>query len=118
MSVPTSTEFRRHLGHLIRKARIEKDMTQQVLADRLKVTRGAVAAMEAGRQGVDCYRLVQMAEILEVHVGYFLGRPTPKFDPNQDVLRGVLESDVMSGKITQSVADWILKLRDDLPKEG
>jgi len=58
----------RRLGHEIRKVRNEKNLTQEKLAQALGLSRPAVANIEKGRQGIDVFRLHEIATVLEIPV--------------------------------------------------
>ena len=54
--------------------RQEKKMSQQDLADRLKISRSAVGMYEQGRRGPDFDILDDVAELFDVDFNYMLGK--------------------------------------------
>lgn len=56
-----------------RKLRKEKQITQQVIADYLGITRQAIAAYEKGKREPNLSMIVKIAEFFEVSVDYLLG---------------------------------------------
>ena len=64
-----------NIGALISKLRKEKGMTQQELADKLKITDKAVSKWERGLACPDISILPQVAEILGVNVDDILSNP-------------------------------------------
>lgn len=63
------------LGNFISELRKEKDLTQQELADELKLTDKAVSKWERGLSCPDISLLVPLSEILGVSVNeFFLGK--------------------------------------------
>lgn len=54
------------VGELIRKARTRAGMTQEQLADRVKLTRTSVTNIEKGRQRLLVHTLIDIAAALEV----------------------------------------------------
>ncbi len=58
----------------LRKLRVEKDITQQDMADFLGITRPAYTAYESGRRQPDNESLSKLADFFNVSVDYLLGR--------------------------------------------
>jgi transcriptional regulator with XRE-family HTH domain len=58
----------REIGSLIRRHRRSKDLTQAELAERLGISRGALANIETGRQSVLVHQLYRFAAALEKNV--------------------------------------------------
>ena len=56
----------RRIGNEIRKGRLNKNMTQEKLAQALGLSRPAVANIEKGAQGLDVFRLFEIAGILDL----------------------------------------------------
>lgn len=55
-------------GEKIRKLRIDNNMTQEALADRLGVTREYIGRVERGRNGISIDMAIGMSEIFEVKI--------------------------------------------------
>lgn len=68
-------EFDRSLGDRIRGARQRVGVRQEQLADALGLSRTSITNIERGRQGVQAYLLVRIAEVL--------GRPVADLLPDQ-----------------------------------
>jgi transcriptional regulator with XRE-family HTH domain len=66
---PTSRDAR--IGHRIRALRLQRNLSQTALADRLDLTFQQVQKYEKGTNRVGAVRLAEIAEILEVPVTYF-----------------------------------------------
>jgi transcriptional regulator with XRE-family HTH domain len=60
------------IGIRIRATRRERGLTQDELADRVGVSRSAVAQWETGRTGQVTGNLSRIADVLEVNVEYLL----------------------------------------------
>lgn len=58
--------FNIELGKAIKQAREEKGMTQQMLADRLSVSRSCVANWEQGTRNIYMDQFVKACEILQI----------------------------------------------------
>ena len=56
----------------ISRARLRAGMSQQVLADRMGLSRSAVAAMEAGQRALKAEELARLAEIFGLSMAFFL----------------------------------------------
>jgi transcriptional regulator with XRE-family HTH domain len=61
-----------HIGTRIRAARRDRGLTQDELADRVGVSRSAVAQWETGRTGQVTGNLSRIAGVLEVNVEYLM----------------------------------------------
>ena len=59
------------VGHRIRALRLQRNLTQTALADRLDITFQQVQKYEKGTNRVGAGRLADIADILEVPVSYF-----------------------------------------------
>ena len=65
-----------YLGERIKAARIQAGLTQEELADRIGVSRGAVARWELGEIEPKLRNLVVLSELLNVSTDYLLGIKT------------------------------------------
>jgi HTH-type transcriptional regulator/antitoxin HipB len=59
-------ELRRAVGARIRKARLARGLSQAELAEKMELSRPAIASIEAGRQGLLVDQLVAIAHLLDV----------------------------------------------------
>ena len=60
------------IGERLKKARIDKKMTQEKLAEKLDVSIAFLSRIERGNSHVNLKRLTQICEILGVSEGYIL----------------------------------------------
>jgi transcriptional regulator with XRE-family HTH domain len=74
----------RELGALIRRRRRGLDLTQAQLAARLRISRGALANIETGRQNILLHQLYRFAAALGMNVHDLL--PLPKEMNVKDLL--------------------------------
>ncbi len=65
----------------LRKLRVDKDLTQQDMADFLGITRPAYTAYESGRRQPDNETLSKLADFFTVSVDYLLCRTDVKNPP-------------------------------------
>ncbi|MEX0759364.1 MAG: helix-turn-helix transcriptional regulator [Tistlia sp.] len=72
-------KIERHVGRRIRERRILLGLTQQRLAEMIGVTYQQAHKYERGINRVSAGRLYELAQALEVEVGYFFD----EFDPTQ-----------------------------------
>lgn len=70
----------RDIGKNIKQLRIQKNMTQDALAEKLFVTRQTVSNYETGKSRPDIDMLMKIAEVLEVDIHAVLYGPAPKHD--------------------------------------
>lgn len=93
--------LREKLGERLRSARLRAGLSQAGLAERLNISRPAVASIESGRQGISVDQLVEMAQQLDVNptalLAEALGAPEP----------AVQELD----KLPDAHRTWILELK-------
>ena len=68
------------IARRIRERRLELNLTQQELADRLGVTRGNITQFEMGRNKIKHNTLSKLAEILEKPVAYFMSEDDKYYD--------------------------------------
>ena len=69
----TEEDYGRQIGKRARLARIDLDLNQDEIARKAGVSRNFVSAIERGAQGLDTWRLRQLATALGVPVGWLLG---------------------------------------------
>ena len=69
--------FRRRLGARVRKARIAKELSQAELAEKMELSRPAIASIEAGRQGLMVEQLMLLAHLLDVAAEQLLREDGP-----------------------------------------
>lgn len=60
------------IGERLKKARTEKKITQEVLADKMEVSIAFLSRIERGNSHINLKRLIQICEILEVSEGEIL----------------------------------------------
>lgn len=60
------------IGSRIKKARIEKHMTQENLADKLDISVAFLSRVERGSAHINLTRLNQLCNILDISEGYLL----------------------------------------------
>jgi len=94
--------FRRILGDRLRSARLHSGLSQQGLAEKLGLSRPAVASIEGGKQAVTVEQLVEMCSHLNVNVADILGEALGARAHGQ----GQLE------KLPEGVRAMIQKLKD------
>lgn len=59
-------DFYKELGSLVKSERIKKEMSQEILADQLELTRASIINLEKGRHKPSIYQLILIAELLQV----------------------------------------------------
>ena len=62
------------IGKIIKKLRKENNMTQEDLANKLGITRGAVSLYEQDKRKIDYKSINKLADIFGVSSDYILGR--------------------------------------------
>ena len=60
------------IGERLRKARIEKNLTQENLAEKIDVSVAFLSRIERGNSHINLKRLTQICKILDVTEGYIL----------------------------------------------
>jgi transcriptional regulator with XRE-family HTH domain len=71
----TEAALRRQIGRHLHIRRTWLELTQSEVAQRAKVTRNFVSAIERGVQGLDAWRLWAVAEALGVTLDWLLAGP-------------------------------------------
>lgn len=81
--------FYAELGRRIKRARQQKALTQQALADAIGLTRTSITNIECGRQPVMAHHLVRIASSLGVELISLLPSPVPPPPEITAKLRGL-----------------------------
>jgi transcriptional regulator with XRE-family HTH domain len=66
VSDPTERAFLRQLGKNVRLQRVNRDLSQEQLAQAARLSRNFVSSIERGTHGIDIVRLVRLAMALGV----------------------------------------------------
>ncbi|MEV6255425.1 helix-turn-helix domain-containing protein [Nocardia sp. NPDC051911] len=83
MSEGQGNDEGRYIGRQVRAIRARRGISQQVLADRVGVSRGAIAKYENGERPIDSRRTLHaLAQALGVAVGDLTGDQHDRFDPS------------------------------------
>ncbi|MEU6185419.1 helix-turn-helix domain-containing protein [Nocardia sp. NPDC047038] len=83
MSEGQGNDEGRYIGRQVRAVRARRGISQQVLADRVGVSRGAIAKYENGERPIDSRRTLHaLAQALGVAVGDLTGDQDDRFDPS------------------------------------
>lgn len=80
----TIDQVYKSLGERIRARRVEVDMTQTELGQRVSMTRSSIANIEAGRQRAMIHTIMQIANELDLEPRELL--PAPDFTSNDNKL--------------------------------
>jgi transcriptional regulator with XRE-family HTH domain len=73
MSDATDQDIRKQIGHRIKVRRVELELRQQDLADRLDLQQTHVSGWENGTRSIRAEQLVRLAKELDLTVGQLLG---------------------------------------------
>lgn len=80
------------IGRRIKNARLEQNLTQEELADKIDISVAFMSRVERGTSQINLRRLTQIAEILNVSPGYLLtGSNMASKDYLKEDFRQVLE---------------------------
>ena len=99
------------IGKRIKEARIKKKLTQENMADIIDTSIAFYSRLETGKTHINLKRIVQIAEILEMPVGYFITGSREKKEDylNQD-FKEILEScSPKKQKFIYEIAELIAK---------
>lgn len=67
------TKFRREVGERIYLARDNAGMSQQALADLAGLDQSTISGWECGKFGIQLEKLIKLAHVLGVSVGWLVG---------------------------------------------
>lgn len=73
-------QFRRNLGRNVRRVRRSKGMTQESLADAIKVSRGHVNRIECGKVSISAEVFCSLADALDVTLDFLRSTPLTPVD--------------------------------------
>lgn len=98
------------LNENLRKARINKGMSQEQLALQLNVVRQTVSKWEKGTSVPDAHTLVQLSELLELPVETLLGESqlTQPPEPNEIARQLARMNDLTAIKMQRSKENWAM----------
>lgn len=71
----TDLQHRTEVGRRVRVRRVWVDLSQEEVAERARVSRNFVSAIERGAQGLDAWRLWALADVLGVRLEWLLTGP-------------------------------------------
>lgn len=98
--------------------RIKAALTQQELADKIKISRATYAQYEIGRRHPDYETLQRLADYFEVTIDYLMGRSNAMHSENEltELDKKVLEEfNKLSEEDKEYVAGLILRISKDRP---
>lgn len=114
MSAGASPAYRAEVGSAIAAARAAKGLTQQKLADRIKVSSQSVSEWERGRSAPGLEPLRRLCEALDVSPRVLLAMP-----PNRSSERDLLESLISRmGRVNAEVLPNLLTLLREAEAEA
>lgn len=98
------------LNENLRKARINKNMSQEQLALQMNVVRQTISKWEKGTSVPDAHTLVQLSEILELPVEALLGENQLKEppEPNEIARQLARMNDLTALKMQRSKENWAM----------
>jgi transcriptional regulator with XRE-family HTH domain len=79
--------FLRNLGRNVRVQRVTRDMSQDQLAKRARMSRNFVSSIERGTHGIDILRIRRLALVLDVDLDALVPPIRPANDSNQQPVR-------------------------------
>ena len=100
-----------HLGAVIKKRRKILNLKQHDVAKRLRISRGSLANIETGRQGVLVHQLYRFAEVLGLQPSDFLLPVTP-----QSSVLGEEWTEAIPAGLKPVQREQIARLLDGSPK--
>jgi transcriptional regulator with XRE-family HTH domain len=103
------------IGTRVRRVRVGQKITQDVLAERVGLTRTSITNVEAGRQKVQVHTLVEIAEALGVGVGELL--PAGKREQLDERDRALLRAPELA-EMTPAEREWFMAAKRVPPGSG
>ena len=101
------------IGERLKKARLEKNLTQEQLAEQIDVSIAFLSRVERGSSHINLKRLTQVAEILGVSPGYLLTGSNMK---SKDYMKDDFIE--LLGKCTPSQQRLIYQIAELIYKNG
>ena len=97
------------LSKRLKELREEKGYTQQEIASKIGLTKGAYGCYERGISVPDTQTLLELAEIFDVTTDYLLGRVDNK-KPLEDISEKQMEALKLSEKLTDKQLELIINM--------
>lgn len=101
------------IGRRIKEARLEQEITQEKLAEKLNISVAFISRVERGTSCVSLRRLTQIAEVLNVTPGYLLtGSNTTSKDYLKEDFRNILDRcSPEQQKLIYQISELVSKLK-------
>lgn len=107
-----------NVGTKIRKLRIKNKMSQEELADNLKIAQTSVSNFEVGKTIPDFIVMQKICEIFNVGFDYFLDSDKEKFifkkNENNNIIVGKIE--VLNNTMPEGILENMIKRIEQLEK--
>ena len=107
---PTTDAYPKHIGERIRSARVDLRLTQDQLAELVRLPRPSISNIESGNRAVDSMELVQIARTLKKPISFFLELPIEQI---QDEPLTILYRSNEISEIDRSAVDDFVSLSKD-----
>lgn len=107
---PTTDAYPKHIGERIRSARVDLRLTQDQLAELVRLPRPSISNIESGNRAVDSMELVQIARTLKKPISFFLELPIEQIQ--DEPLTVLYRSDEISEADKSAVDDFISLSKD------
>lgn len=103
------------IGRRIKKARLEQNLKQEELADKLDISVAFMSRVERGTSQINLKRLTQIAEILNVSPGYLLtGSNATSKDYLKEDFREILDKCTpQKQKLIYQISELVSRTRFD-----
>lgn len=103
------------IGRRIKKARLEQNLKQEELADKLDISVAFMSRVERGTSQINLKRLTQIAEILNVSPGYLLtGSNATSKDYLKEDFREILDKCTpQQQKLIYQISELVSRTRFD-----
>ncbi len=105
-------EFYKKVGALVRKARVERELKQEYVANQLGLTRTSIVNIEQGEQKIQLHAILLLAKLYEMDVREFF--PDIEKFSNTTLTKDSEEkiSEVLEKQVIQDSAEVLKKIRN------
>jgi len=121
MSIKNPTSADRHIGQRLRLRRMNLGMSQEALGAKISLTFQQIQKYEKGTNRISAARLFELANILDVDIGFFF----EGLEPRHSDIQGMEESvslpaflDFVSSKEGSALNQSFTKIRDKRTRQS
>ena len=106
-------------NNILKQLRSDKNLTQEGLAEKLNVTKGAVAMWETGKREPDTKMLIRIASFFDISIDYLLGYNKSKTEYEKNTAKENLNNNYKENNLSKNIScEYIDNIENNIPDES